>query len=195
MVCGDSQTAYSLNPEYWNDLFNYGLQGVVPWQRLLVVSDLIRVNKDKIKYLILDVVPYQMCQPPDPSANRYFLLRIWHRDNPLYRKEPNFIVDGIDFFCRTGFKKLSRCLKWENIKIGKYRSCTCGRFIPVFVRYYDPENPPRADIPSKGPDERIAKFNAAVGFNEKDFRDTERLIDYAQAHGIKVVLTTTPLYV
>ncbi len=194
VVCGDSQTAYSLNPEYWEGLFNYGLQGLLPWQRYLVVSDILHKNPNKVKYLILDAVPYQMCQPPDPSSNLYYLLRLWHWQDSICNRESDWITKGLDFYRRYGFKKLSRALKWKNLRSNRYKSCLRGSFIRVHVCHFDPKDPMQVRRMKRNIDSRISKFNEAKSFNERDFMDLERLVDYAQRGGVRVVLTTTPLH-
>lgn len=57
LVCADSQTRASLNPEIISNLFNFSTAATHPDQNFLRLLDVLEVNRGKIKYVLLDVTP------------------------------------------------------------------------------------------------------------------------------------------
>ncbi len=200
VALGDSQMQNAFNDEYWHELFNYNLPSSWASQRMALFIDILSKNPNQIKYLILDLVPYQYYtktgEVADGRAGNYFLLYFWHRNDPLCEPEPSFVSRTLDFVKRRLLKRVSRLFKYKNlVKKGKYRSYTDGRGKPLSKSSFDPNDEIMYEKSVRLTKERVDNFNNMTDISEKMWRNTVRLIDYALAQGIKVVLITTPVHI
>lgn len=59
LVCGDSQPAHALNPEYWPELFNFSKDATLLDQSRMKMKDVIDANPGRTKILLLDVSPWK----------------------------------------------------------------------------------------------------------------------------------------
>ncbi len=197
LVVGDSQTV-CMDTRCMDGLFNYSLQALRPLQRWAMVNDLLRVNPNQIKTLIIDVSPYQYYTQGNHVEGRacyYSLLYFWHYDDPDCRAEVLNLERTFYFFKTSIFRKIPRLFKLKYLTEGKYRSYmvhpTPGGGSPKSS--FDPSDAAAYELSMRYLAERIEKYNQSGEMNEKMFRNTIKLIDDAQARGIRVVLTTTPI--
>ncbi len=200
VALGDSQMQNAFNDDDWHELFNYNLPSSWPSQRMALFVDILNKNPNRVEYLILDLAPYQYYtytgEVADGRAGNYFLLYFWHRNDSLCESEPAFVPRTLDFVKRCLLKRVSRLFKYKNlVKKGKYRSYTDGRGKPLEKSSFNPANEAMYQKSVRLAKERVDTFNKMTDINGKMWRNTVRLIDYALAQNIKVVLITTPVHV
>ena len=194
LVCGDSQTEASLDPERWPQLFNFSQSATAPDQSYLKLIDLFAANPGQFKTLLIDLSPLALYSyhPERPLADAgpcatLFLLHCLH---PQENVRP---LSGLPrIFRDTILARRTRAL-WKSMRKGKpYRSSLRGGYLATDKRGF-------LEFPDKVREEigwKANEINSARPLADNSpvvavFRKTVAL---ALDNGARVMFITTPLH-
>lgn len=195
LVCGDSQPAHALNPEYWPELFNFSRDATLLDQSRMKMKDVLAANPGRTGMVLIDVSPWKFYvnDPVSPliaegPAASQMLVNFMHSDENV---RP---LSGLPkAFRDTVLIKKGGKLHHLFSRKKPYRSNLKGGFVKTKKTGF-------ADAP-----ERVAfnirrladKINAAprIGAGTVVFDEWRETVRTARAAGVeRVVLITTPFH-